>query len=96
MPGGHHHFALHQAARALFGIGQCLFHRHPVGQFQRAKDDVLLRCIKVFQNVDNVVRVQLTHGFRDHFARQGADHLFADRLVNFRQQLTVNFARPQR
>ena len=92
--GRNHHLALHQAAGRAFGIGHGGLDGDPVGVFQRVQDHVLLRLFQVFQNIDDIVGFQLAYRFGQHVARQEIDHLFADRVVDFRQDFAVDPARP--
>ncbi len=93
--GGNHRFALHQTPGGVFGIGHRLFDGHPVGFGQRGQDHALLRCVEVFQNVDDIVGFQIAHRLGQDVARQAFDHLFPDRVRDFREDLAVDLMRPK-
>ncbi len=92
MFGRHDHLALHQAPGGEFGIAQRLSHRRRVTGFQRVEDRVLLVAFQILDQVDDVVGVQLAHGIGQDRGRQRGKDLFAQRLVEFGQDLAVEFA----
>ena len=91
MLGRHHNLALHQTTGGVFWPVQRLFNGDPVGFLQRVEDGFLLRVFQIFDQVDDIIAVQLTHRLGQNLRRQDGDDFLADRLVEFRQNLAVEF-----
>ena len=87
-----HHLALHQATGGIFRPGQGLLNRDAVCVFQHVQNGFLLVVFEVFNQIDNIVTVQLAHRLGQHLRGQNAEHFLAHRIVKFRQDLAIEFA----
>ena len=90
--GGGHHLALHQAAGGIFGIGQRLGDGGTVTVVKRAEDKLFLRFFQILDDIDHIVGIQFADRFGQNLVRQRLDHLFADRIIQFRQDVAVDSA----
>ena len=91
MLGRHDNLALHEATGRVLGVGQRLFGGDTLRVLKRVKDGLLLGLFEVFQQVDNIVAFHVTHSVGQNVGAQDADHLFADGLIQFRQDVAVEF-----
>jgi hypothetical protein len=85
----HHDFALHQTSGGKLRKGQGLPHRGGVSGLQRVKDRLLLRRAEVLDKVDHVIGVEFSNRLGQHLRREDRNHVFAQRLVQFRQDLPI-------
>ena len=79
--------ALHQAAGGFLRIGQRAFDRRAVFRLHLGEDRLLVRVVEVLDQLDRVVGIELLGDFGHRFGRQGLDHVLADVVVEFGDDL---------
>jgi len=90
--GRHHHLALHEAPGRGLRIGHRLLDGDPVDVFQGVQNRPLLGRVQVLDDVDDIVAFQIAHRVGQDLGGQRVDDFLTQAVVQFRQDLTVEFA----
>ena len=90
-----HDFHLHQAACGFLRIGERLFDNKAITGVQRIEDLILLGLIKVFNQINNIIRLKIAHRIGQFSRAERVNHFFTQVIAEFRQDIPVHSAFPQ-
>jgi hypothetical protein len=83
MLGRHNHFALHKTTGRIFGIGQRLFRGNPFGILKRIQNRFLLRFLKIFQQVNDIIAFHVPNRLGQNIRVKDIDDFFANGFIQF-------------
>ena len=84
------------AARRFLGVRQRLLDSNTVARIQRIQRCLLLGVIKILDQINNIVGLQLSHRFGKFRGRKAFDNLLAQAFVQLRQDVTIHAPLPDR
>ena len=91
----HDNFALHQTAGRFLWERQGLLDNNPFRIIQCVEDGLLLRLVEIFEKIHHIVGVQIAHRNGQLGRVQPIDDIFADAIVQLRQNIAINAVFPQ-
>ena len=68
-----------------------MFDSQAIYIIQSVQNGFLLRRFQIFQQIDNIVAFQIAHRVGQNLGFQKIDHVFANGLIQLRQDFTIKF-----
>ncbi len=86
-----HRFPPHQSPSGIFRITQPLFIQNPVFRRNRLQDFALVFLVQIFQEIDNVIGIQIPDDVCQHGIGQFIDNILADRFIDIGEDVGIQF-----
>ena len=84
-----HHLALHQAARAVFGVGQSLLDQRAIADGNGVQNLLLIVFLQILDDLDGVIGLQFGDGGSRFLDTQFLDHVIENLVIQFGQNVGV-------